>query len=114
MPSHSDSQIMTCVMQSIAPLLIIFRVAEGKAWSSKTERMLTLTNINFTTQNTHSEHHGGSGSVAVPLNTFNTPEADAYINFKGTDNHSSMVSDRIAVKSETAIDMDRFGPIVSA
>lgn len=99
-------------MQSIAPLLIILRVAEGKAWSSKTEEMLTLTNINFTTQNTHSEHHGGSGSIAV-LNTFNTPEAGAYINSKGTDNHS-MVSDRIAAKSETGIEMERFGPIVSA
>lgn len=97
-PSSHWEQVLTCVMQSIAPLLIILRVAEGKAWSSKTEGMLTSTTINFATRDTDIENHKGPGSTTV-LNTFNTPKGSAYSNSKGADEHS-MVSDRIAVTPE--------------
>jgi len=93
-------------IQSIAPLLIIFRVAEGKAWSSETEGMLVSTNINFRTQNIHSETHKVPGSTTI-LNTLSSVEAGAYINSKSTEEHS-IVSDRIVTQPKTGIEMKQF------
>ncbi|KAF9065823.1 hypothetical protein BDP27DRAFT_1424442 [Rhodocollybia butyracea] len=71
-------------VQSIAPLLIILRVAEGKAWSAETQEMLISTNIRFGTQNMLS---GGSDHkvASTPiLNTLAPAEAGAYTESEAT------------------------------